>query len=553
MQAEGKLDKLELYKIIVSILLGVISFIGIFYSIRIEFSGTSINFALSLMLPMLVALAWGWKYGLLSISLSLVFLYPFILGPYNGWASLVPSLTFFIWIGLHGWGSLARKNKKTIWNSIYTLQIYHIVIRLVLYLLLFQPLLKLNVPFWNINIMENLGLNIIMIFAIKGVIVDSILLAICDSILLMPFIRKFFKLKILRGSKYNTPVLLSIVSFGMLFTLLIMFFNNLFISHIDILDWVKNPDDGSILTLSLSLLLFIVMAGITVRYLQKNQEARIILEKRNRQYLQVIDKINKMNADLENLVDRRTGELKHAVKEMEEFSFGVSHDLKSPIRAIDAYSLMLLEDNPHMDKKSKEMIESIKKHCYGMINLIDKILEYSLLSNKKVELENIDIGEVVEELITEYKIGNPGRKINFRISGDSLIVLGDRILIKDALGNILSNAVKYSRKREIAEINIELSHVGEENIISITDNGIGFDMKHKDKIFNIFQRLHGHDEYEGSGIGLTLARKIIANHDGRIEIDSIKEKGTKVDIIFPVITIIPVNNYSDKEVDKNDV
>lgn len=539
--------KLNIYKMIISILLGLLSFVGIFYSIRIEFSGTSINFALSLMLPMLVALAWGWKYGFLSISLGLVFIYPFILGPYNGWASLVPSITLFIWIGLHGWGAISRKNVKTIWNNIYTLQLIHIVIKLMLYLLLFQPFLKLNIPFWNTNIMENLGLDIIMIFAIKGIIVDSILLAICDSILLMPFMRKFFKLKIYRGSQYNTPALLSIVSLGMTFTLLIMFFNNLFISQLDIWEWVANPDAGTVLTLSLSLLLFIVMAGITVRYLQKNQEARIILEKRNRQYLQVIEKIKKMNADLENLVDKRTEELKLAVKEMEEFSFGVSHDLKSPIRAIDAYSLMLLEDNPKIDDNSKDMVKNIKKHCNGMINLIDKILEYSLLSNKKVEIEYVDIAEVVGELITEYKIGYPKRLINFSISGNSIFVLGDRILIKDAIGNILSNAVKYTRNRELAEINIELKLIGEENIISITDNGIGFDMKHKDKIFNIFQRLHGNDEYEGSGIGLTLAKKIITKHNGKIEIDSIKEKGTKVDIIFPIFS------SSDKEVYEYDV
>jgi signal transduction histidine kinase len=544
-----KINEHKLYKIFISVLLGVLSFIGIFYSIRIEFSGTSINFALSLMLPMLVALAWGWKYGFLSISLGLVFIYPFILGPYNGWASLVPSLTFFIWIGLHGWGSLARKKEKTIWNSIYTLQIYHIVIRLVLYLLLFQPLLKLNIPFWNIEVMENLGLDIIMIFAIKGIIVDSILLAICDSILLMPFVRKFFKLKIIQGSKYNTPALFSIVTFGMLFTLLIMFFNNLFISHVDIGNWIRNPDDGTVLTLSLSLLLFIVMAGITVRYLQKNQEARIVLEKRNRQYLQVIEKIKKMNTDLEYLVDIRTSELKNAVKEMEEFSFGVSHDLKSPIRAIDAYSLMLLEDNPDIDDNSKEMINNIKKHCKGMISLIDKILEYSILSNKKIELETINIREIVNELVTEYKIANPERNLFFSIIGDNISILGDKVLIKDAIGNIISNAVKYTRNRDKAEIEVELKDKGNKNEIIIKDNGVGFDMKHKDKIFNMFQRLHSQDEYEGSGIGLTLSRKIIANHGGEIFIESIRDKGTKVNIKLPYIS----NASNNEEADNHDV
>lgn len=121
-----------------------------------------------------------------------------------------------------------------------------------MYLLLFQPLLKVIIPFWNIDVMENLGIDIIMIFAIKGIIVDSILLAICDAILLMPFIRKFFKLRIFQGSRYNTPAFLGIVTFGMVFTILIMFFNNMFISHIDIGSWIRNPDDGTVLTLSFS-------------------------------------------------------------------------------------------------------------------------------------------------------------------------------------------------------------------------------------------------------------------------------------------------------------
>ncbi len=528
-----KLDNLRLYKIIVSFILGIISFIGIFYSIRIEFSGTSINFALSLILPMLIALSWGWKYGFLSISMGLVFLYPFILGPYNGWASLVPSITLFIWIGLHGWGSLSRKKNRTIWNNIYILQLIYIVIKLLLYLLLFQPLLKLDIPFWYNNVMENLGLDIIMIFAIKGIIVDSILIAICESILLMPFIRKLFKLKIYRGAKYNTPVLLGIVAFGMIFTFLIISFNNLFINNIDVWTWIKNIDESTILTLSLSLLLFIVMAGITVRYLQKNQESSIILEKRNRQYLQVIEKINKMNEELESKVDERTSALKQAIKEMNEFSFGVSHDLKSPIRAIDAYSIMLLEDNPKIDSKSKEMIENIKNHCSGMIKLIDKILEYSKLSNKEIEIESIDIFEIIEELIIQYKIANPARKLEFKLIGERLTILGDKILIKDAISNIISNAIKYTRNREVGEINIEISVYEKENIISIKDNGIGFDIKHKDKIFNIFQRLHNNEDYEGTGIGLTLAKKIINKHNGRINITSNKGKWTKVELIFP--------------------
>lgn len=160
----------------------------------------------------------------------------------------------------------------------------------------------------------------------------------------------------------------------MFFTLLIMFFDTLFINNIDIKEWFNNPDDGNILTLSFSLLLFIVMAGITVRYLKKPG------------FQSNTRKNKKIYTELENLVDKRAGELKNVVKEMEEFSFGLSYDFKSPIIAIDDYSLMLLEDNPLIDQKSREMIESIKKHCAEMIKLIDKILEYSVLTNKRLNL-----------------------------------------------------------------------------------------------------------------------------------------------------------------------
>lgn len=128
-----------------------------------------------------------------------------------------------------------------------------------------------------------------------------------------------------------------------------------------------------------------------------------------------------------------------------------------------------------------------------------------------------------------------------------MIIMGDKVLIKDALGNIISNAVKYTRCRETSEIEIELLKNENENVITIKDNGIGFDMKHKDKIFNIFQRLHSQDEYEGSGIGLTLARKIIANHNGEIFIESIKDEGTKVSIILPNIS----DSIKYKETDDN--
>ena len=134
-------DILRRYKGVVSLLLGALAFAGIFWSIRLEYGSFNINFAFSLLLPMLVSLAWGWKYGLFSVTFGLVFLYPFILGSYNGWASLVPALSYFIWIGLHGFGSMKRLSDKRLWFNLYFLQLIHIVIKFLLYLTLFPVLI----------------------------------------------------------------------------------------------------------------------------------------------------------------------------------------------------------------------------------------------------------------------------------------------------------------------------------------------------------------------------------------------------------------------------
>lgn len=524
-------DILRRYKGVVSLLLGALAFAGIFWSIRLEYGSFNINFAFSLLLPMLVSLAWGWKYGLFSVTFGLVFLYPFILGSYNGWASLVPALSYFIWIGLHGFGSMKRLSDKRLWFNLYFLQLIHIVIKFLLYLTLFPVLIELNPPFWNPMAYTQVDLDIILVFAIKGVLVDSILLALGDALLLLPFVRKLFKLKLSKGARYNTPMLTGMVAFGTAFTFIILLFNNYIIGREDPFLWILQPGQTTRFTFIMSILLFAIMAGIAIRFLQKNQESRISIEKRNRQYLKVIEQIKTLNKELENRVMERTNELKNAMDENEQFSFAISHDLKAPVRAIDAYSSMILEDSGDvLNQEDRRMVQSIRKICGNMIEQIENLLEYSVISKKELNKELVEPEVIVREIFEQIRIGS---RISLSIEGHLPVILADRVLIRNLFLNLLSNAEKFTGPKPDPRVLVRCADAGGEYLFEVEDNGVGFDMKYAGKLFGMFQRMHGSDEFEGTGIGLAVVRKIVEKHGGRVWIESWSNVGTSVFFTIP--------------------
>ena len=524
----NRMNRLMIYKLIFSLLLGFLSFLGIYASLKIDFNGTSVNFALSLILPMLVALSFGPGYAIFSITAGLAVFYPFILGPYNGWASLVPSASLILWVGLQGWGSMKRRREKAFWNSMYFLQGLYVLMKFLLYIMLFQFLLTFNPPFWYPLAYRWVGMDVILLFAVKGVLVDTVLLALADAILLLPLVRRFFLLPVSKASRYNSPILLGLVLFGTVFTLLILYVNNVIIGGASQLEWLLDPDQGTVVTLSLSVLLFGVMGGIAVRFFQRNQEARIALERKNRQ-------IRSMNLQLEKRVEARTQELRAAVAELQEFSFGVSHDLKSPVRAVEAYTQMLMEDLPEIPDESRKMLASVYGLCGRMTGLIEKILEYSTISRRKPVFEQVPLIPILKELKDEFIMANPDRHLNISISSEEegLALWGDRILLQDLFANLLSNSVKFSKNADPADISISLGK-GEAGIqVVIRDNGAGFDMRHQEKLFSLFQRLHSQEEFQGSGIGLVMVRKILQIHKGEIRLESEAGKGTTATLLFP--------------------
>ena len=243
--------------------------------------------------------------------------------------------------------------------------------------------------------------------------------------------------------------------------------------------------------------------------------------------------LRQVNADLERRLTLQSRRLEEAVKELESFAYTISHDFRGPLRTVEGFARIVIEDYQQiLPPEGQDALMRVRAGIDRMTLMFDGLLRFSRLTRQPLASEEIDLAAICREIVDELRGSHPSQVIELAI-GEVPPCRGDPALIRVALAGLLENAVKFSAPRPVTRIGIRSGIEDGERVYEIRDNGVGFEMKYADKLFGVFQRLHGDEEFPGIGMGLAICRRILRRHGGRISAEGVPDQGAVVRFVIP--------------------
>ncbi|WP_127507924.1 sensor histidine kinase [Actinoplanes solisilvae] len=227
-------------------------------------------------------------------------------------------------------------------------------------------------------------------------------------------------------------------------------------------------------------------------------------------------------------VRRLNDELERQVRELDAFAYSVSHDLRAPLRSLEGFSQILIEEHSgRLDAEGQRYLERIQANVERMAEMIDALLDLSRATRSQLRRERTDLTALAREVASELVASDPARGVRFEIA-EGLVAPGDPHLIRLVLQNLLGNAFKFTARRVAAVIAVGVEDQDGVDVFVVSDNGAGFEMGHAERMFDPFQRLHATGEFEGTGVGLAIVRRIVTRHGGRITADGSPGEGAAI-------------------------